>query len=55
MLVVPLQQSVLKAAEPEEIILFFEMVDRTLMDWTDTPIEQLFVGEIFLTRHAVLT
>ena len=54
MLVVPLQQPVLKAAESEEIILFFEMVDRTLMNWAETVIEQFFISEIFFARHAVL-
>lgn len=54
MLVVPLQQSILETAEPEEIVLLFEVIDRAFVNRAQAAIQQFIIGEVLLTSHAVL-
>ena len=54
MLVVPLQQAVLEAAQLEEVVLLLDRLDRALVDRAQVAGQQVVVGVVELTRHAVL-
>ena len=54
MICVPLQQTVLKATEPKEVVLFFEILDNELVDWAQVAGQQLVIGVVLLAGDAIL-
>ena len=51
---VPVEETVLKTTETEEVVLLLEVVDRPFVDRAEVVIEQLVVGVVLLAGHAVL-
>src|SRR4029079_8197756 len=51
---VPVEQPILEAAEPEEVVLLLVELDGGAVDRTQTALEQLVVGVVLLAADAVL-
>ena len=51
---VPVEQSLLEAAEAEEVVLFLVVLDRSLVDLAQVARVEFVVGVVLLARDAVL-
>ena len=50
---VPVDQRLLEGAQPEEVVLLLEVLDRHAVDRAQAPVEQLVLGVVLLAGHAV--